>query len=357
MTRLARVVTISAAAIAGLMPGCTHTSAMSIKPSGSKNPPAVADAAVAQASQCPAEAGSGEEAQAAPPEKLANPAAVHSPFATISLLPTSPSEGYADEQRNPPGADFLSPRPASLLTPVTASDAAPGVRSPALPPGDKKDQPIVLAVRSFLNDNPKEALEYLKSYDAATQEALICLTATVVLLTKKNLDQLSPKEIDELQDQVQKSLAALRPHVPLQIDKMCFCEEIKGYGVYKPLPRDYAFQPMTVDRYGELVQLYVELHNLTSELHGTTFVTRLHSTMRIFDEAGKEVYFADFRAREAPLCTLTRLPDTFKHYDFYVPRLPPGKYRFCFEVRDVTRPQARIAKKSLEFRVAAVGSP
>ncbi len=228
-----------------------------------------------------------------------------------------------------------------------------------LPPGDDKkpDQPIVLAMRSFLNDHPKEALEYLKSYDAATQEALICLTAAVVRLTQKKLDQLGPKEIDYLEEQVQKSLAALRPHAKLQIDKMCFCEEIKEDGIYRPLPADHEFQPTVTDRYGELVQLYVELHNLTSELRGNTFVTRLHSTMRIFDEAGKEVYFADFRAREAPLCTLTPLPNTFKHYDFYVPRLPPGKYRFCFEVRDVTRPEARIAKQWLEFRVAAVGGP
>jgi hypothetical protein len=177
----------------------------------------------------------------------------------------------------------------------------------------------------------------------------------VVLLTKKN--QLAPKEIDELQDQVQKSLAALRPRAKLVVDKMCFCEEIKGYGDYKPLPKDYEFQPAVGNRYGELVQLYVELHNLTSELRGGTFLTRLHSTIRILDEAGGEVYFADFGDREAPLCTRTPLPDTSKHYDFYVPRLPSGKYRFCFEVRDETRPEPRIAARELDFRVAAVGGP
>ena len=360
MTRLARVVKISATLIAGLMPGCTHTTGMSIKPAADKNPPAVTDVSAAQAPKWPVEAGSGEEAQAAPPDQTPGPDTVHSPFATISLLPTSPRERIADKPTNAPGADFLIPRTASLLSPVAAPDAAAeSVQSPApLLRDDKKaDQPIVLAMRSFLNDNPKEALEYLKSYDAATQEALICLTATVVCLTKKKLDQLGPEEIDILQGQVQKSIAALRPRAQLQINNMCFCEEIRGDGVYKPLPKEYEFQPTLGDRYGELVQLYVELHNLTSELRGNTYVTRLHSTMRIFDEAGKEVYFADFRAREAPLCTLTPLPDTSKHYDFYVPRLPAGKYRFCFEVRDVTRPEVRVAKRFLEFRVAAVGSP
>ena len=50
----------------------------------------------------------------------------------------------------------------------------------------------------------------------------------------------------------------------LDIEKICFCREIKTFGVYDPWPEDHAFQAGVEDRPGELVQVYVELRNFTS---------------------------------------------------------------------------------------------
>lgn len=359
MTRLAWVVKIGAGLIAACVSGCTHTSSMSVQPAAKNAVPGIAIASAPQGPKWPVDAVGGEEGQAVPAEKSPIPDTIRSPYGTTSLLMTGPEPGPRDRQSGPSAADILIANPLSPATPHTSADAVLGAVQTAPPRADKiPDQPIVLAVRSLLNDNPQEALEHLKNYDAATQDALICLTATIVRLTKKKLDQLSPAEIVALQDQVQKSLATLRPRAQLLIDKMCFCEEIKGYGVYSPLPKDYEFQPKTSDRYGEFVQLYVELRNLTSELREGVFVTQLHSTMRIIDARSNVVYQRDFREAELPFRTLTPLPASYKQYGFYVPLLPPGKYQFCLEVRDVTRPEMqRLATETREFRVAAVGGP
>jgi hypothetical protein len=352
MTRFAWVVKISAGLFAACVSGCTHTAGMSIKPAADKT--SMVGVSEAQGPKLPVDAVGVEETQAAPPEATHSPETIRSPFGTTSLLTTGPELGKADKQ--PSATDILIATPLSPAGLRAPPEAVLGAAQTAPRTEKKPEQPIVLAVRSLLNDNYEEALGHLKNYDPATQEALICLMATLVPLTKKKLDQLSQTEIDALQNQVQKSLAALRPRARLLIDKMCFCEDIRGYGDYTPRPPDYEFQPKTSDRYGEFVQLYVELRNLTSEPRGGIFVTQLHSTMKILDLRGHEVYKCDLRNAEFPFHTLTPLPASYKQYGFYVPLLPPGKYRFCLEVRDVTRPEVeRVASESLEFRVAAVG--
>src|SRR5262249_24308173 len=154
------------------------------------------------------------------------------------------------------------------------------------------------------------------------QVALICLTAMVARLTMSKLD--NPAEVAALQNNLQKSLlAALRQRAELVIEKICFCEWIKAYGVYKPLPDEYAFRPAVDNLPGEQVQVYVEFRNLTSQLRGDGYETVLHCTMRILDTSGKEVFFRDLREQDGSFHTFTPLPDYFKPYSFYVPSLAP----------------------------------
>jgi len=356
MTRHASIVTLSVGLLAGLVPACTHSTGIIVKPAAAPNPAAVSDVNLVQEPRWPIEISGGEETQSVAPE---TPGTGRSPYSSSFLTGTS-NRTVKKTRTMQQTEDLLSPDPPVLLAPRQAPEPSVGSVPPTPPPaqGDDKKaprsaQPIVLALESLLNDHPQEALEYLKSYDTCNQEALICLTATVARLTKKKLDQLSPAEVVALLDQLQKSLLALRPRAELLIDKMCFCEWIKGYGVYKPLPDDYEFQPTVGDRPGEQVLIYVELRNLTSEPREDAYETRLHSTMRVFDSSGKEMVFRDFRDHESPFRTRMPLPDYFKQCWFYVPHLPPGKYLLQLEVRDVTRPEApRVATKSLEFRVA-----
>jgi len=361
MTRHAWIMTLSVGLLASLVPGCKHSDANNLTPVANQKPTTVRDGSLVAAPPWPIDPAGGEEFQGGPPDTLP-PVTERSPYGNPSLLTGLSERTNRKNKSTLPEESLLRSDPPVLLIPGREQELVPGSGPPPPSPPQveaKKapppDEPIVLVLRSLLNDRPQEALEQLKGYDPCNQEALICLTAIVARLAKKRLDQLSPTEVDNLQEQLQKSLlCALRPRAELLIDKMCFCDWIKGYGVYKELPKDYEFQPGTADRPGERAQLYVELRNLTSAPRGNAYETGLHSTMRILDAGGKEVFLREIPEAEGPSRTLTPLPDYYKSYWFYVPHLPPGRYQLRLEVRDVTRPQApRLAAKSLEFRVAA----
>jgi hypothetical protein len=215
------------------------------------------------------------------------------------------------------------------------------------------DEPFILALRSFWDGKHQEALEHLRHYDPANQEALICLTAIVARLTKAKLSELSPQEVAALQEQLQRKLLALpRPGAELLIDKICFCRRITGYEDYEPLAPDHEFQPM------ESVWLYVDLRNLTStKRDGGVYETYLQSSMRILDQTGMVV---DERTadRESPSRTWKPRPDYFKHYHFFLPaNLPPDVYTLEIAITDLNRPNPpRTATKTLQFRVAAGAS-
>jgi hypothetical protein len=345
MTRQARFMTIRAGLLAVWLAGCAHTGEAVVRAPDPPQP--VRQVTFAQAPPWPVEAGGAEEAQGAPPEQPAAPA---EPREASRGAPASPDGRAGESIQQTHG--LLNAEAPSLLAPGGAPAAA---QAPVADPPPAREEPIVLALRSLLNDRPEEALQHLKDYDASNQEALICLTAAVARLTKKKLDQLSPAEVAALQAQLQKSLlCALRPRAELVIDKLCCCEWIRGYGVYKPLPEEYEFQPRMGDRPGEAVQLYVELRNLTSEPHGDGYDTRLQSAVRLSDASGKDVFRRAFPERDNCFRTLTPLPHFFKGYSFFVPCLPPGQYTLTMEVRDVTRPDApRVATRVIPFRVAA----
>jgi hypothetical protein len=362
MTQRAWFTTVGVGLLTSLIPACTPATGMAVRPGRDLQPPASRDVIFAKAPAWPAESTGGEEAQGAPPAPLTPGEDQRLPYRSASLLTSTPDGVTSKPRLGQPADALLGPGPPSLLTsnpsttapPAPVANAPPPVQAETTTTPPSRDEPIVLAVRSFLNDKPDEALEYLKHYDASTQEALMCLIATAGRLTKKRLDQLSPAEIVAVDDQLQKGLlSTLRPRAELVIDKACFCEEIKGYGVYKPLSADYAFKPRIGDRPGEWVQLYVEFRNLTSERRGDYYETRLHSAMKIYDHQGKEMITRAFPDNEGAFRTWTPLPNSSKSYSFYVPCMPPGTYTLAFEVDDVTHAATpRVAVKSLEFHVA-----
>jgi hypothetical protein len=348
--------------LTGLAPGCAFWNRQSVKP----DPPPARELStripLVSEPRWPTDPMGVDETRTFP-EPLGAPAKSRLPYETSLLTSLTDRKTSQIDSMGQSGGLLGSPT-ATLQTPTHPPLVVPGPGAPTPPPGsvvEKKEpppEPIVLALQDLLNEHYQQALEHLKCYDPGNQEALICLTAIIARLTKKNLDRFSPAEVAHLQNQVQKSLlAALRARAELCIETLCFCESIDGYGVYKPLPLDHEFQPRSGHQPGEQAQLYIELRNLTSQPQAGGYETRLHSTMRILDAAGKEVILEDqSKDRDSPLCTPTPRPDYFQQCYFYVPQLRPGKYLLRVEVQDVTRPEApRTAVKTIEFRVAGPG--
>lgn len=224
-----------------------------------------------------------------------------------------------------------------------------------------KEEPIVEALRCVLADRYSDAIEVLKAYDPATQELYIRLLPVLVGLSRNNLNKLSSPEIATLNDQLLSLLATLRPRTELTIGKACYCEWIRSYGIYKPLPDGHGFAAPSPGRHGDEVHLYVELKNFSSELRGATYETRLSSSLEIRpsnDVAdSKPMWEYKFPDRKLPVSSRTMLNDYYQHYIFEVPLLPPGAYTLTLQIADETRSDIRrVARKSLEFRVNSVSA-
>jgi hypothetical protein len=223
-----------------------------------------------------------------------------------------------------------------------------------LPPLEKRE-PLAEAVQCVLENKHEEALRHLQAYDADTQDLFLRLLPALSVLSKKKMTDLSAAEVAVLHEQLHGLLNTLRPRTALAIDKACFCEWVKGYGNYKPLPEGHAFAVPAAGRPGELVQLYVELRNFTSEARNGAFETRLSSSVEICDGRGEQVWSYRFEDEKQPIRSRTQLHDWYNNYSFHVPKsLPPGQYRLTIQVADETQAaNRRLARQTLEFRVAA----
>ena len=149
-----------------------------------------------------------------------------------------------------------------------------------------KHEPLAEALNCFLDNKHDEALRHLQAYDAETQDLFLRLLPALSILSKKKLTDLSAAEVAVLHEHFYSLVGTLRTRTPLIIDKCCFCEWVKVYGDYKPLPEGHAFAAATANHPGELVQLYVELRNFANELRQGWFVTRYSSSIEICDSAG-----------------------------------------------------------------------
>jgi hypothetical protein len=280
-------------------------------------------------------------------------------YVTVVAEETKPR--IVPPKTQPPELPEIKPPPTLVDKPPfvpTAND-----KGPDLPPfktiesvvQERPQEPLTLALQCILENRHNEALEHLKKYDPATQELFIRLLPPLALTCKKSLARLSAAEVAALHDQLQGLQATLRPRTELVIDKMCFCESVRAYGVYKPLPAHSSFIAGTPTRPGDFVQLYVELRNFASEPRGGVFETRLASTVEILDPQGRQVWFKNFEDGKKPYRSQTLLHDYYNTYSFHVPHLPPGTYSLKLQIVDETRPDARrSAHKTLDFRVSAL---
>lgn len=220
---------------------------------------------------------------------------------------------------------------------------------------EEKREPLVEALDAILKNRHEEALQHLKVYDVETQDIFIRLLPPLTVLTRKKYADLNAEEIGLLHEQLHRLLTTLRPRLELSLGKVCFCEWVKAYGIYKPLPEDHLFQAQHSQRPGDLVQLYVELNNFCSEPRDGYFETVFSSVLEIRDARGQLVRSFPFEDRKHPLRSRAPLHDYFKNYSFYVPDLPAGTYTLIVQITDETNPsRPRQARKAVPFRITGV---
>src|SRR5262249_46016651 len=158
----------------------------------------------------------------------------------------------------------------------------------------------------LLDKHPAEAVAFLKAYDQPNQELLLCLLPLAKRLTEGSLNQASRPEMTAIVDHLQSLAEPLRPRADFLMDKICFCEGAKRFGVYMPLPEDHALQAATGDGPGELVQVYVELRNFTNKQNRQFSVMQLACSVEIIsNETGKPVWGHDYQDGKKLLPSLT----------------------------------------------------
>jgi hypothetical protein len=273
------------------------------------------------------------------------------PTPTPKEVATRPTEKPAKVDEAPPGPRVsFTPPPVDKGEPLTAAstETAPEPKAVKPPP------PLVQALQCMLEDRHQEALQHLQAYDQETQEFFLRVLPTLTIFAKKRWNEVNSQEVAVLDDQLRNLLTQLRSRTELSIDKMCTCEWIKAYGIYRPLRDNHSFLAAAPGRPGDLVQLYVELRNFASELRDSFYETRLSSSVEIHDARGTLRWAFSFDDNKQPLKSLTRLHDYFNNYSFYVPELEPGTYQLTVQVVDETLPgNRRVTRKSLDFRVSA----
>jgi hypothetical protein len=215
------------------------------------------------------------------------------------------------------------------------------------------EEPALLAaMRCFLNQQPQEAIAWLRRYDEANQELLLRLLPVVVRLTTEQ--NLKPVDVEKGTAIVEEfnELLEVPPQVNLIIDKVALCQDIKTFGNYKPFPDEYQFQPR------DLVWIYVEVRNFASvrseaKSGEVYYETRLNTSAKIKNFARTGEWDLSFHRRYGPDQSRTRRHDYWDSLSFYMPNLPPGRYTLEIEVEDGHT--GRKTNRTADFQVGLRG--
>ncbi|WP_029629739.1 hypothetical protein [Zavarzinella formosa] len=235
-----------------------------------------------------------------------------------------------------------------IFPPAAAPLALPPVIAPPATPvvlPAPSDTPLIQAVRAFQQNKPQEALEFLKTYDQATQQVLISMMPALVQISEGKLQQMKREEMDVLLEQITRVPPMLRARASLQVNKLLLCREVYKFGSVDPFAAAHEFRP------GDMVYLYAELSNFScvADPRGGCSVA-LGSHLELLDASETAVWKAD--PREEPENVSTPPQDYYRAYRFCVPSsLAPGKYALSIRIMD--KPTGRESAKTIEFRVGA----
>jgi hypothetical protein len=304
---------------------------------------------VAEPERTPKGAGSAYHAHEPPPFREDKPgdeavAQVHYPDA-----PAPGGSAPSVKPDNPPSPPDLPPAPPE--------PAAMHVEK--APP----DPQLVAALRCLLEKRSADALALLQNYDGPSRELLLTLLPLTARVGDGGLEHATPQETAVVLEQLRLLETVLRPRAALTLDKVCFCRKINGFGDCEPWPENHVFQAGADGVRGERMQVYVEVRNFTSRLHGAMYETSLAGQVEIRDFANKlvsPVSRIDFPAYVDR--SQTPRQDYFINFQFHLPSpMPAGRYTLRVLVKDVLDPATgddaspRSAGRSLDFLVGAPG--
>jgi hypothetical protein len=274
------------------------------------------------------------------------------PQSPITLVsePKKPPEGT-------PGVVLFEPGPEIPGTQLTGGQTVP----PPLPDPAKNQRAyaaVAEALQDVLEGRHNDAVQRLQIYEKNTQEFFLRLLPALAILANQPMDKLSAQDIAVLNQLLVRLLETIRPFSELIVNKMCFCRRVNGYGAYEELPANHAFLSATPERFGELVQLYVELKNFISEpTQDGDYITKLACTLELKDARGEKVWGHTYQRDETTHRRRTRLHDLHSNFSFPVPAVPAGTYQLTVQIVDETLPdQRRVARRSLDFQVTPVAN-
>jgi hypothetical protein len=244
------------------------------------------------------------------------------PAPAAPLAPSAPPGKLAVDLEKPPETlpDRLAPpaAPHRVKVKLTTAEAQELPGQPTR--GPAPEEPLLLrALRCYLNQKPEDAVAMLAPCDHGNQELLLCLMPLLVQLAEGGKP--SPQQTAVTLEELNSLMAPLRTRAPLVIDRMCFCQHIDSFGVYKPLPEGHEC------RSGEMVHVYVEVR----------------------DDHGNKVWGEKKLLRDGPDQSQTLRQDYFDHYRICLPELKPGYYTLVIRVKDLAT--NRVARRSLDFRM------
>jgi len=266
-------------------------------------------------------------------------------------------------EEDPPRLPTLPAQPSPPDRPISV--VPPPQESKKIAP---RDEPLVVALRAYMQKHPADALDSLTRYPKDNQDMLLVVLPLASRLTEGDISKMSPREAAELADLVQGVEERLRQRAALRIEKMLCCRKIDDFGEYvvretvNGLP---TFEAGSGDQPGEPIQVYVELRNVTSKQHGECFETRLAGSIELFDSLQRQSAYCKHFQPEVHQGRSAR-HDFFVNCSFSVPRkVLPRRYTLRLEVRDITGvpadpavvrpvpPAHRIARQELELQVIA----
>ena len=268
---------------------------------------------------------------AAPPAPVVGPVEAPPPRDFAVMRSLKPGEFQPD---HPILAAALPPKPADpppipppTLTPPTTHVAA------SVP----TDSPVVATVRHL------EADRWADAEAAGLPPGVLLLLETAVRAARGG-----PTATGEALRQLDQAAAALAPQAPLAVSKAVFCKEVKGFGLYTPLPTD---KPTFTAGQKKTVFVYLELRNVAPRLEGDRYVWQPKATWVVRDAAGVVVdQRAEVPPRE-PVRTPTR--ENFVGVYFAAPERP-GSYTVTVGVAEPAadgRGVSREVSKVLSFVV------
>jgi hypothetical protein len=201
-----------------------------------------------------------------------------------------------------------------------------------------KEEPLMAAVRAYLDHKPEQAVEHLKDLDRPNQDLMLQLIPALVRASQTNFANLNPHDAGMLAGQFESVANTFARRASLTIEKTAFCRSVKNFGHYEPLPANTRFKP------GEICILYVELGNVpcmpTVQNGVEGYLTRLNCTLQLRDTNEKVLELTDRNGQQTSELAENKvdfsrspLKDYFMLFWFAAPS-KPGRYVVNFKVRD-----------------------